>query len=135
MSAKVVSEQIARLDGISRVRALSEGESKQLQKLISTERRYDYMRRANEATRRVIAMSRCYVCDAPGAADADPRNATCDYCRPARQHVVSMQTRGADWVAVCPCGWEFHRPGADQAERDRAVRGHWRAIIAEVASA
>lgn len=80
----------------------------------------------------------CYVCGSPDlAADADHRSATCAECRPARDHVVSMQTgEGGRPLAVCPCGWRYQSRSAGQAGqlfRDIAVRAHWRAMIAAAA--
>lgn len=75
----------------------------------------------------------CYVCGSIElAADADLRSPTCDDCRPARDHVVSMQTGpGGAPLAVCPCGWRYQ--SGDKAGylfREVAVRAHWRAMIA-----
>lgn len=46
MSRATIEPLIARLDALSRERELTPGESKQLQKLISTERRYDSFKTA-----------------------------------------------------------------------------------------
>lgn len=76
--------------------------------------------------------SSCYVCgSAELAPDADPRNPTCERCRPAREHVVSMQTdRGTgEALAVCPCGWGSRHAWADRPSRCAAVRAHWREVI------
>lgn len=51
MSARAVAEQIARLDAIGKTRALTDLESSQLQRLITVESRYAYMKRANDAAR------------------------------------------------------------------------------------
>lgn len=77
----------------------------------------------------------CYVCGSPEIApDADLRSPTCTECRPARNHVVSMQTgAGGAPLAVCPCGWRYQsRFGGRMGSifRDVAVRTHWRAAIA-----
>jgi hypothetical protein len=74
----------------------------------------------------------CYVCRSPElAADADPRSPTCETCKPARQHIVSMQTgEGGSAVAACPCGWRVELTGEYRRTlRDAAVRQHWREII------
>lgn len=77
---------------------------------------------------------RCYVCGSTRLADdADPRNPTCEACRPAREHVVSMQRDpvSGDSLAVCQCGWRHRRPWGDRALQNQCVRAHWREIVAE----
>lgn len=78
-------------------------------------------------------IARCYVCASTDiAADADMRSPTCDGCKAARDHVVSMQTGlGGALLAVCECGWTFQvaRRGGAGTTRDLMVRMHWRAMI------
>jgi hypothetical protein len=76
--------------------------------------------------------ARCYVCESIDiAADADMRSPTCEACKPARDHVVSMQTgRIGILLAICQCGWQTESSGRDRRDaRDRQVRQHWRAMI------
>lgn len=74
----------------------------------------------------------CYVCGSPEIAPGSSVGShTCERCKPARDHVASMQ-RGPDGsaVAVCPCGWRFEQHGAGRHEaRHKAVEQHWRAMI------
>jgi hypothetical protein len=74
-------------------------------------------------------VSSCYVCAAPAAAGADPRNPLCDRCRPARDHVVSMTLTGSHRVATCRCGWTFAEPIGSPSIRDDAVKQHWCAVV------
>lgn len=74
----------------------------------------------------------CYVCGSPDiAAAADLRNPTCEGCKPARDHTVSMQTgAGGSSLAVCQCGWRSEVSGKGRSvAQDAKVKGHWRAMI------
>lgn len=84
------------------------------------------------------ARPKCYVCGSTGLpADADLRSPTCLDCKPARDHVVSMQTApGGGSPAVCPCGWSSTVTGRQVSMiQDAKVRMHWRAMIAIAADA
>lgn len=63
MSASVVAAQIARLEKIGKSRALTEGESGQLQKLIAMERRYASMKQANERAKLAGRQARVVLVD------------------------------------------------------------------------
>lgn len=57
MGRETVAREIARLDALSRTRPLDEGESRQLQKMISMERRYTSFAAANGRVRKARASS------------------------------------------------------------------------------
>ena len=81
---------------------------------------------------------RCSVCGSVElAADADLRSPTCEDCKAARDHVVSMQTLPSGGsMAVCPCGWSSTVVGRGRHMiLDTKVRMHWRAMIGLAAEA
>lgn len=93
MSSAIVTCEITRLDVLSRQRALTEGESRQLQKMITTQRRYASMQRANNRALEAQAGAKP-ACPPNSDAPAAPPAGVSEQCRPS-----DLSARGTTLLA------------------------------------